>query len=50
MTPEHPDPFPHLAVLSTDELLLLRVEISGQLKSLEQERQAIDAEPDIQGR
>lgn len=44
LPPERPDPFPHLAELSTDELLKRRVEISGQLKRLEQERQAIDAE------
>jgi len=44
LPPERPDPFPHLADLSTDELLHRRVTISGQLKSLEQERQAIDAE------
>ena len=44
LPPERPDPFPHLADLSTDELLERRVEISRQLKTLEQERQAIDAE------
>jgi len=44
LPPERPDPFPHLADLSTDALLKRRVEISGQLKTLEQERQAIDAE------
>jgi len=44
LPPERPDPCPHLADLSTDELLQRRVEISRQLKSLEQERQAIDAE------
>jgi len=44
LPPERPDPFPHLADLSSDELLQRRVEISGQLKYLEQERQAIDAE------
>jgi len=44
LPPERPDPFPHLADLSTDELLQRRVTISGQLKTLEQERQAIDAE------
>ncbi len=43
LPPERPDPFPHLADLSTEELLKRRVEISGQLKTLEQERQAIDA-------
>jgi hypothetical protein len=41
---ERPDPFPHLAELNPDQLLLRRVEITGQLKTLEQERQAIDAE------
>ena len=41
---ERPDPFPHLANFSADQLLLRRVEITGQLKTLEQERQAIDAE------
>ena len=44
LPPERPDPFPQLADLNTDELLKRRVEISGQLKTLEQERQAIDAE------
>jgi len=44
LPPERPDPFPHLADLSTDELLLRRVEISGHLKTLEQERQVVDAE------
>lgn len=44
LPPERPDPFPHLANLTTDQLLQRRVEISGQLKSLEQERQAIDDE------
>jgi hypothetical protein len=44
LPPEGPDPFPHLAELSADQLLQRRVEITGQLKTLEQERQAIDAE------
>jgi len=44
LPPERPDPLPHLEDLSTDELLKRRVAISGQLKSLEQERQVIDAE------
>ena len=44
LPPERPDPFPHLANLSPDELLKRRVMITGQLKTLEQERQAIDAE------
>ena len=44
LPPERPDPFPHLADLSTDELLERRVEVTRQLKTLEQERQAIDAE------
>ena len=42
--PERPDPFPHLADLNPDQMLQRRVEITGQLKILEQERQAIDAE------
>jgi hypothetical protein len=44
LPPERPDPFPHLAELSTHALLMRRVEIACQLKSLEQERQVIDAE------
>jgi len=44
LPPERPDPFPHLADLSTDALLMRRVEITCQLKILEQERQVIDAE------
>ena len=44
LPPERPDPFPHLAHLSTDALLNRRVEITCQLKNLEQERQMIDSE------
>ncbi len=44
LPPEGPDPFPHLADLNPDALLQRRVEITGQLKTLEQERHAIDAE------
>jgi hypothetical protein len=44
LPPERPDPFPHLADLKPDQLLQRRVEITGHLKTLEQERQAIDAE------
>ena len=44
LPPERPDPFPHLAHLSTDALLNRRVEITCQLKNLEQERQVIDSE------
>ena len=44
LPPERPDPFPYLADLSADQLLTRRVDITGQLKTLEQERQAIDAE------
>ena len=44
LPPERPDPFPHLADLSTDQILMRRVEITCQLKILEQERQEIDAE------
>jgi hypothetical protein len=44
LPPERTDPFPHLTNLSPDGLLHRRVEITGQLKTLEQERQVIDAE------
>jgi len=44
LPPEQPDPFPHLADISADAMLLRRVEVTGQIKTLEQERQAIDAE------
>ena len=38
------DRFPHLADLSTDAMLLRRVEIAEQIKRLEDERKVIDAE------
>jgi predicted phage-related endonuclease len=38
------DRFPHLAELSTDAMLIRRVEISEQIKRLEEERKEIDAE------
>lgn len=38
------DRFPHLADLSTDAMLLRRVEIAEQIKRLEDERKEIDAE------
>jgi len=41
---EKNDPFPHLATLTPDQLLQRRVEVTGQIKNLEQERQVIDAE------
>ena len=41
---ERQDPFPHLESLSPDALLRRRAEISGQIKTLEQERQVIDQE------
>lgn len=44
LPPERKDPFPHLANLSTDQLLQRRVEVTGTIKTLEQERQVIDAE------
>ncbi len=44
LPPEQDDPFPHLADLNPDQLLQRRVMITGDLKTLEQERQAIDAE------
>ena len=48
LPPEHQDPFPHLEFLSPQKLLRRRIEITAQLKTLEQERQVIDAElPDV---
>ena len=44
LPPERPEPFHHLEDLKPDQLIQRRVEISGQLKTLEQERQAIDTE------
>ena len=44
LPPEEPDPFPHLADLTPDALLNRRVEVTGTIKTLEQERQVIDAE------
>ena len=44
LPPERPDPYPHLADFNADQLIQRRVEITGQLKNLEQERQVIDAE------
>ena len=44
LPPERPDPFPHLADLTPDALLSRRVEVTGRIKSLEQERQVIDAD------
>ena len=44
LPPEQPDPFPHLADLSADAMLVRRVEVTSTIKTLEQERQAIDAE------
>ena len=44
LPPERPEPFPHLADLTPNQLLQRRVEVTGQLKTLEQERQVIDAE------
>lgn len=43
LPPEQEEPFPHLADLNPDQLLQRRVEVTGQIKTLEQERQAIDA-------
>lgn len=44
LPPERPDPFPHLARLTTDALMRRRARIAEIIKRLEQERQAIDAE------
>jgi len=44
LPPERPDPFPYLADLNADQLIQWRVEVTGSIKTLEQERQVIDAE------
>lgn len=44
LPPERPDPYPHLADLNADQLIQRRVEVTGSIKTLEQERHAIDAE------
>ena len=44
LPPEAPDPFPHLADLNADQLIQRRVEVTGTINTLEQERQVIDAE------
>ena len=44
LPPEAPDPYPHLADLNADQLIQRRVEVTGTIKNLEQERQVIDAE------
>ena len=43
LPPERPDPFPHLADLNADQLIQRRVEVTNTIKTLEQERHAIDA-------
>ena len=44
LPPEREDPYASLSLMSTDALLERRIAISAQLKTLEQERQAIDLE------
>ena len=44
LPPEAEDPFPHLEHLNPDQLLQRRVEVTGHIKILEQERQTIDAD------
>ena len=44
LPPERPDPFPHLGDLNADQLIQRRVEVTSTIKTLEQERQVIDAE------
>ena len=44
LPPEAPDPLPHLEDLNGDQLIQRRVEVTGTIKTLEQERQVIDAE------
>lgn len=42
LPPERPEPFPRLADRNPDQLLQRRLEITGALKTVEQERHAID--------
>jgi hypothetical protein len=44
LPPEREEPFPHLATLAPERLMERRIEISTQIKTLEQERTAIDTE------
>jgi len=44
LPPERPDPFPYLSDLNADQLIQRRVEVTVTIKTLEQERQVIDAE------
>ena len=44
LPPERENPFSRLENLTPDQLLQRRVEITGKLKTLEQERKVIDAE------
>ncbi len=44
LPPDREDPFPHLGRMTPDALLQRRAEIAGQIKTLEAERQALDAE------
>ena len=44
LPPEAPDPFPHLGDLNADQMIQRRVEVTSTIKTLEQERQVIDAE------
>lgn len=44
LQPERPDAFPHLAYLNPDQLIQRRVEVTNTIKTLKQERQAIDSE------
>jgi hypothetical protein len=44
LPPERHNPYAYLEDWTPDQLLLRRIELSAQLKTLEQERHAIDAE------
>jgi hypothetical protein len=44
LPPDQENPFPHLQDLTPEQRLQRRVEITGQVKHLEQERQMIDAD------
>jgi hypothetical protein len=44
LPPEAPDPFPHLAFLTPEDLLKRRIELTQTIKIAEEERSAIDQE------
>lgn len=44
LSPEAEEPYPQLAELTPEQLLRRRIDLSNQLKRLEEERKAIDSE------